>query len=448
MTLKIYNDLSRKKEEFKPLNDPKVGIYVCGPTIYDYAHLGHAMSAIVFDLIRRYLIYKNYDVTYVFNYTDIDDKLINRAKEENTTVKELAEKFTKIYNEDYSTLKVLKPDFNPKATEYIPTMIKIIKSLEEKGITYIIEGDGVYYDIKKFPEYGKLSHQNIEDLQAGARIDVDDKKHNPQDFVLWKFEKPGEPSWESPWGKGRPGWHIECSAMSLKLIGKTLDIHGGGRDLIFPHHEDEIAQSEAANNAPFAKYWMHNGFVQTNNEKMSKSLGNFFTIRDALKNIEPLTIRYLFVSNHYRSPLNFSMESLESAKNSREKIQTFYDELEQGENNINISDYKQQFEEALDDDFNVSKALAVIFDLMKECHKSPPKNIDQIKAFMDDFNSIFAILETQETEIPENIQQIINKRKEARNNKDWERSDKLRKKLKELGYEVKDKDGKQKIKKI
>ncbi|OGJ52574.1 cysteine--tRNA ligase, partial [Candidatus Peregrinibacteria bacterium RIFOXYC2_FULL_41_22] len=319
MTLKVKNTLSGKKEEFKPIKDNHVGMYVCGPTVYDFGHLGHGRSAVVFDIIRKYLKYKGYDVTYVSNYTDIDDKMINRANKEGITVKQLAEKIIPEYQEDYGQLKIDKPDTQPKATQYIPQMIELIKKLIEKGYAYELE-DGVYYEVEKFAHYGKLSGQNQDELKAGARIEKDDKKRHPHDFVLWKKAKPDEPSWPSPWGEGRPGWHIECSAMSMDLLGETFDIHGGGMDLIFPHHEDEIAQSEAATGKSYVKYWLHNGFITINNEKMSKSLGNFFTLKEIFAKYNPNTVRYMIIGTHYRSPINFSHELLDQSENALSRI--------------------------------------------------------------------------------------------------------------------------------
>ena len=307
--LKLYNTLTRKKEIFKSIKKNSVGIYVCGPTIYDYAHLGHGRSAINFDVIRRYFIYKGYKVNFIFNYTDIDDKIINRANEKGITIKELTSKFTKIYEKDNKKLNIIHPTKKPKPTEHIKGIIELIKKIEKNNYTYQLE-DGLYFDISKFKNYGKLSHQNIENLKAGARVKEDEKKKNHQDFVLWKLSKHGEPSWPSPWGKGRPGWHIECSTMSTEYLGKTLDIHGGGEDLIFPHHENEVAQSEAATGKKFANYWMHNGFIKVDKEKMSKSLGNFTTLRDIFKKFNPIIVRYMILSKHYRAPIDFSEKNL------------------------------------------------------------------------------------------------------------------------------------------
>lgn len=448
MPLKLYNDLTRKKQSFKPLNSGKVTMYVCGPTIYDYAHLGHGRSLVAFDLLHRYLIHKKFQVNYVFNYTDIEDKMITRANEEHITVKQLADRFTQIYHEDYQKLNYLKPTYNPKATEHILEMIDLIKTLEKKKYTYFIANDGVYFNVKKFKKYGKLSHQELGNLKAGARIDIKDK-HSNHDFVLWKLAKPNEPSWDSPWGKGRPGWHIECSAMSMKYLGPTIDIHGGGQDLIFPHHEDEIAQSEAANGKPFARYWLHNGFVQINGEKMSKSLNNFYTLRDIFKDYDPLAVRYLFLSTHYRMPINFTMGSLHGAKNSLDKIQQAYFSIldhktaaKFGKKNLNLNKYYKQLEKSLDDDLNISPALAVLFGLINQYYKHQPKlsqeSILQLEKFFQDADKIFGILKHSKESIPQEITQLAESRLEARKNKEWQKSDQLRAKIKSLGYEIAD----------
>ena len=456
--LKIYNDLTRQKEAFKPIKKGKVGMYVCGPTIYDYGHLGHGMSAVVFDMIRRYLIYSGYKVIFVFNYTDIDDKMIDRANKEGVAVKALADKFTEIYDKDYELLGIMKPTYRPKATEFIKEMVELIKILEKKGFTYIIAGDGVYYNVSKFKGYGKLSHQNLEELKAGARVGVDLRKKHPEDFVLWKFKKSGEPSWKSPWGDGRPGWHIECSAMSNKLIGPTLDIHGGGQDLIFPHHEDEIAQSEAANEKQFANYWMHNGFLQINKEKMSKSLGNFFTIGEALKKWDSKVIRYLFLSIYYKAGINFSEESLDSARNSLEKIQNFYNELLflderriYGKIDYKIADYRKKFRRAMDDDFNVAEALSVVFNLIEGFFKKKDnlnkKVLKNLIKFMGEFNSVFAVLKAKER-IPKEILKLVELREKLREQKRWSEADKIRIEIQDLGYIIDDRPDGSRIRKI
>ncbi len=445
MNIKFYNDLSRKKESFRPLKLSEVTIYVCGPTIYDYAHLGHGRSAVAFDLLHRYLKHYQFKVKYVFNYTDIEDKMIARANDEGITVKQLADKFSAIYDEDYKRLNLIPPFRKPKATEHIPEMIGLIRKLEKKGFTYIIEDDGVYYDVMKFPAYGKLSHQNLEDLKVGARVETEGKK-SPYDFVLWKFEKPGEPSWDSPWGKGRPGWHIECSAMSAKYLGETIDIHGGGQDLIFPHHEDEIAQSEAANDKPFARFWMHNGFVTINGEKMSKSLNNFYTLRDIFNDYNPLAVRYFFISTHYRAPINFTLEALQGAKNSLDRLQQAYFEVldtkKFGDKIILIDHFRFELEKALDDDLNISVALAVVFEFVNEVYKNKDQlhseNHKEVIDFFKEIDEILGVLKHTRESIPEVIRVLAEKRELARKNKEWKKSDELRDKITSLGYAVSD----------
>jgi cysteinyl-tRNA synthetase len=445
MTLSFYNDLSRKKEVFAPLKAPDVTIYVCGPTIYDFAHLGHGRSAVAFDLLHRYLKYKKYNVKFVFNYTDIEDKMINRANDEGITVKQLADRFSKIYDEDYKKLNLLPPFRNPKATEHIPEMIGIIHKLEKKGFTYVIEDDGVYYDVMKFPAYGKLSHQNLEDLKVGARVETEGKK-SPYDFVLWKFEKPGEPSWDSPWGKGRPGWHIECSAMSAKYLGETIDIHGGGQDLIFPHHEDEVAQSEAANGKPFAKFWIHNGFVNINGEKMSKSLNNFYTLRDIFKDYDPLAVRYLFISTHYRMPINFTFEALQGAKNSLDRLQQAYFEMldceKFGDKHILLDHYRYELQQALDDDLNISAALAVVFEFVSEVNRNNSQlhseSHKEVLDFFKEIDSILGVLKHHHGSVPEEVKALAEERERARKDKNWAKSDELREKINALGYSIAD----------
>jgi len=317
--MRLYNTLTRKKEEFVPLHKGEVRMYSCGPTVYNYFHIGNARPFIVFDTLRRYFEYKGYRVIFVQNFTDIDDKMINRAKEEGVTVKELGDRFIEEYFKDADNLGIKRATVHPRATEHVQDIIEFIKRLEEKGLAYEVEGD-VYFDTSAFPDYGKLSGQNMEELEAGARIDVDEKKRNPMDFALWKAKKPGEPAWDSPWGPGRPGWHIECSVMAIKYLGETIDIHSGGQDLTFPHHENEIAQSEGATGKPFARYWLHNGYINVNNQKMSKSLGNFFTVRDIQKEFDLEVVRLFMLSAHYRSPVNFSRELLEQAQSALDRL--------------------------------------------------------------------------------------------------------------------------------
>ncbi len=385
MALMVYNTLTRRKEEFVSLEPGRVGLYVCGITVYDFCHIGHARSVIVFDVIYRYLLHLGYEVVFVRNFTDIDDKIIRRANEEGSDYRTIADRFVKAFHEDMGTLGVLRPTFEPLATDHIPEMVEIIGKLVEKGAAYQ-SGTDVYFRVERFGGYGKLSGRDTEDLLAGARVEVDENKANPLDFVLWKGSKPGEPAWESPWGPGRPGWHIECSAMGTRYLGTTIDIHGGGKDLVFPHHENEIAQSEMAFDAPFVRYWIHNGFVNINNEKMSKSLGNFFTIRDVLREVHPQALRLFVISKHYRSPVDFSDETIAEAERGLERL---YGTLEavsqrapgQGEQNGGFSEdvLKKQdpelyersaslhgvFDEAMSNDFNTAQAIGYIFALQR-----------------------------------------------------------------------------------
>ena len=380
MTLRLYNTLTGNKDEFVPLYGKKVGMYACGVTVYDLCHIGHARSAIVFDIIYRYLRYRGYEVTFVRNFTDIDDKIIKRANEEGVDAKTIAEKYIGEFNVDMGRLGLEKPSVEPRATEHISEMIQLISVLIEKGTAYQRGGD-IFFSVRKFQDYGKLSKRNLEEMQAGARVEIDEKKEDPLDFALWKASKPGEPFWESPWGKGRPGWHIECSVMSQKYLGETLDIHGGGRDLIFPHHENEIAQSEAATGKPFARYWIHNGFVNIQKEKMSKSLGNILTIKEILKQWHPEVLRLFFLSHHYRSPIDYSEDSLLEAKSGLDRFYTTLNELQEelkkplvpralegGTPILNacrqaIESFSARFEEAMDDDFNTAQALGYFYDL-------------------------------------------------------------------------------------
>ena len=392
MPIRIHNTLTGKKEDFIPLDEKKVGMYVCGVTVYDLCHIGHARSAIVFDTIYRYFRYRGYDVTFVRNFTDIDDKIIKRANEEGVDCKTIAEKYIGEFNMDMGRLGLEKPSVEPKATEHIPDMIQLISTLVEKGFAYPGGGD-VFFSVEKFKDYGKLSKRNLEDMQAGARVDIDEKKENPLDFALWKGSKPGEPFWESPWGKGRPGWHIECSVMSQKYLGETFDIHGGGRDLTFPHHENEIAQSEGATGKPFVRYWIHNGFVNINKEKMSKSLGNVLTIKEILKNWHPEVLRLFFLSHHYRSPVDYSEDSFKDAQAGLDRfystLKAIKDEVGRGlspskeevgttrnrgagegssilkEARQNIEFFRTRFEEAMDDDFNAAQALGYFYELQR-----------------------------------------------------------------------------------
>ncbi len=457
--MKIYNTLTKQKEEFVPLNPPNVGIYVCGPTVYDYFHIGNARSFIMADIIQRYLRYKGYKVKFVMNLTDVDDKIIKKANEEGVDAKVIAERFSKAFFEDIEKLKIKKADIYPKATEHIGEIEDLIKKLEKKGIAYKVNGD-VFYDVRKFKEYGKLSGKKIDELESGARVEINEKKHNPLDFALWKNAKPGEPHWSSPWGEGRPGWHIECSAMSMKHLGETFDIHAGGHDLIFPHHENEIAQSEGANDKPFVKYWIHFGFLNIKNEKMSKSLGNFFTAREFLQKYSAEVIRLLFSQTHYASPLNFSDEILNSAQKGLEKITNFVQEISFRENidegsypDIDLQKYYTRFEEAMDDDFNTPKAVAVIFDLIKDVNKimnggekHSGKFYSDVKKFLDKTaGNVLGIIKNvnitkndSSKEIDSLLNLIVEIRQEAKNKKAYDLADLIREKLSKLGYFIQD----------
>ena len=442
MTLKIYNTLTRKKENFKPIKKNSVRMYVCGPTVNDVPHLGHARQQITFDILRKYLKFSGYEVKFVSNITDIEDKIINKANELREDIKKLTERNFKAHMEDYGKIGVDKPDVQPRATEYVSEMINLIKRLEEKGYTYVIKNDGVYYDVSKFKDYGKLSHQKIEDLIAGKRVDVKEGKKHQEDFVLWKFSKLGEPSWDSPWGKGRPGWHIECSAMSEKILGLPFDIHGGGQDLIFPHHEDEIAQSEAATGKRFVNYWVHNGMVNVDNIKMSKSLGNFKTIRDLLKDYDGKVIRYFVISSHYRKPVDFSKNTLDDAKNAYERLKNIISNLKD-DKEINTK-YLKEFRDAMDDDLNTPEALAVLWKLVRD--KDAKGKIETIKEIEKTFE--LDLLENKKIEIPNEIKKLIKEREEMRKKKNWEEADNLRRRIEKAGFSVDDTNEGTKIKKI
>jgi len=434
MELKLYNTLTRKKEIFKPIKKNLVRIYVCGPTVNDVPHLGHARQQISFDVLRKYLEFLGYKVKFVSNITDIEDKIIKKSKELGISTKELTEKNYNLHMQDYEKLGIKKPAVQPFATKYVKEMIELIKLLEKKGYTYIIAGDGVYYDVSKFKDYGKLSHQNINKLIAGKRktiCAIENKRHK-EDFILWKLSKPDESSWNSPWGKGRPGWHIECSAMSKTILGLPLDIHGGGQDLIFPHHEDEIAQSEAGYGKKFSNYWVHNGMVNVNKVKMSKSLGNFKTIRDLLKKYSGEIIRYFVISNQYRKPVNFSNKTLDNAKNAYTRLKNIILEIkDDGEVN---EKYLQEFENAMNDDLNTPKALQVLWKLVRD--KNAQGKIQTIKKIDEVFG--FKLLEKQEIQIPKQVKELVDKREKARKEKDWKKADELRNKINKIGYVIND----------
>lgn len=454
--MKIYNTLSQKKETFIPVQKGSVGMYICGPTVYDVGHLGHARSTVSFDVIRRYFLYKDFKVIFVSNITDVDDKMIKRAAELEITESELAAKIIPEYEKDYKALKVLPSDHQPRATQYIPKMVALISRLMECGAAYQTQ-DGIYFEVSKYKKYGELSHQKLSELQAGARIAVDEKKKNPEDFALWKAAKPGEPKWNGPAGMlGRPGWHIECSAMSMDLLGETFDIHGGGIDLQFPHHEDERAQSEMATGKTFAKYWLHNGHIKVNEEKMSKSLGNFFTIKEILAKYHPLVVRYFLLSTHYRMPIDFSDELLEQAKAGLDRLHDFVRRLKtsvmlSSSNHEGLSTLIQRtqkkFEEAMDDDFEISEALAAIFDFVKEVNvlfdagKLSEEDLEAVRNLIARFDPVLAVLEVKdEVDLP--IERLIEERNEARRKKNFSRADEIRQELRAQGIELEDtKDG-------
>lgn len=458
--MKIFNTLTRTKEEFVPINEGKVGIYVCGPTVYDYIHIGNARPMIVFDTLRRYLTYKGYEVNYVSNFTDVDDKIIKRANEEGVDSKVISERFIAETKKDMVAMNVQEATTHPKATEEIPDMIEMIKTLIEKGHAYEVNGT-VYFRTRSFADYGKLSHKNIDDLESGHRaenhqlkVSGQDEKEDPLDFVLWKPKKEGEPFWESPWGEGRPGWHLECSVMSKKYIGDIIDIHAGGEDLIFPHHENEIAQSEAANDKEFARYWMHNGFLKINNEKMSKSLGNFFTVREIADKYPLQVIRFFMLSAHYRSPLNFSADLVEASKNGLERILTAVDKLKslapadvEGSDvsvEAELDGYTKRFETAMDDDLNTADAISVIFELVKYTNinisnDTPKKTVDLAIRTIEKLCDILGIITEREEELLDSdIEALINERQEARKAKNFARADEIRNMLSDKGIILED----------
>ena len=455
--MKLYNTLTRKKEDFVPIHENQVRMYCCGPTVYNYFHIGNARPFIIFDAFRRYLEYKGYHVTYVQNFTDIDDKMIQRANEEDTTVAELGKRFIEEYFKDADGLGIKRATIHPKATEHIGEIMEFIERLIEKGLAYEVDGD-VYFDTSAYEDYGKLSKQNLDDLEAGARVDLDDKKRNPMDFALWKAQKPKEPAWDSPWGKGRPGWHIECSAMATKYLGETIDIHAGGQDLTFPHHENEIAQSEGLTGKPFANYWIHNGYINVNNRKMSKSLGNFFTIRDISREYDLEIVRLFMLSAHYRNPVNFSHELLDQAKSALERLYNAKNNLEyllgeaqdremapkEQEIYDGMDGYVKDFEEAMEDDINTADALSVIFDLVRDAntHLKVESSKKLVQKFYDVFKTLTDILgiaqKEQQKSLDEEIEELIEQRQQARKAKDWATADKIRDDLKERGIILED----------
>ncbi|MCK4608669.1 MAG: cysteine--tRNA ligase [Gammaproteobacteria bacterium] len=448
--LQIYNHLTKHKEPFKPINAKQIGLYVCGMTVYDYCHIGNARIFIIFDTIVKHLRASGYKVNYVRNITDIDDKIIARAKKNGETCQELTERFINIIHEDEQTLGIEPPCVEPRATEHIPQIIELIDTLITKDYAYIATNGDVYYEVKKFPSYGKLAQQDLTSLQAGARVEVTEVKRDPLDFVLWKMSKPGEPEWDSPWGKGRPGWHIECSAMSAKHLGKHFDLHGGGVDLQFPHHQNEIAQSEAAFDCKFVNTWMHVGYVQLNQHKMSKSLGNFFTLREVLKIYHPETIRYFMLVSHYRSPLNYSDENLNKAQAA---LTTLYTAI-RGLNNITeatADKYETQFNAAMDDDFNTPEAIAVLFELAHEINRlrinKQTEIATQLGACLKKLGAILGILQSDpeeflhaniDSDLKEKIEGLIAARTTARTNKGWQQADQIRDQLTSMGIELED----------
>ena len=455
--MKLYNTLTRSKEEFVPLEEGKVKMYVCGPTVYNYIHIGNARPFIIFDTLRRYLEYRGYDVTYVQNFTDVDDKIIKRGHEEQISPEDVANKYIDEYFVDADGLGIKRANVHPRVTDNIQQIIDFVKELEQKGYAYEVNGD-VYFDTKKFEGYGKLSKQNQDDLEAGSRIEVNDQKRHPMDFVLWKSKKDGEPGWESPWGEGRPGWHIECSVMSNRYLGETIDIHAGGQDLAFPHHENEIAQSEARSGKTFSNYWVHNGYININNEKMSKSKGNFFTVRDISKAYDLEIVRFFMLSAHYRNPVNFSDEMLAQAKAGLERLYNAKEKLAFTINNLkesNISEteknletelntYRAKFISAMEDDLNTADAVSVIFELSKFINSNIDENssLEFAKKCLEEFNELTFVLnivnKTNEDIVDEEIENLIQKRVDAKKNKDFKLADDIRVELLEKGIILED----------
>lgn len=455
--MKVYNTLTRKKEEFKPIKEGLVTIYNCGPTVYNFIHVGNARPLVVFDTLRRYFIYKGLDVKFVVNFTDIDDKMINKANDEGVTVKDIADRYIKEFKKDANGLHLYDYEtINPRATELIDEMINFISILIDKGAAYVVDGD-VYFDITHAKDYGKLSRKNLEDLISGHRVDINDNKKNPQDFALWKNKKPGEPFWKAPWGEGRPGWHIECSVMSKTLLGDTIDIHTGGEDLQFPHHENEIAQSETCNGVPFANYWLHNGMITVDNEKMSKSKGNFFTVREISEEFDLEILRFFLLTTQYRSPINFSREVMEQTKNSSERLynakykledaieKTSVEKMSEDEKELfkSFDSHVEKFENAMDDDLNTADAITAIFDLVKDINlhldeTSSKEILEKSLALLKKLTKVLGIMEKEQEEISEDVEKLIKERNDARKNKDFARADEIRDELKDMGIEIKD----------
>ncbi|RKF17860.1 cysteine--tRNA ligase [Alginatibacterium sediminis] len=449
--LQIYNTLSRQKEVFKPLVEGKIGMYVCGVTIYDYCHIGHGRTFAAFDTIARYLRWSGYELNFVRNITDVDDKIINRAAQNNESCDALTERFTQAMHDDFAALNMQKPDIEPRVTDHMPEVIVVIEKLIANGHAYVTSSGDVLFEVDSYAEYGALSQQNLEMLQAGSRVDVDASKRNPLDFVLWKSAKPGEPKWDSPWGEGRPGWHIECSAMNMKHLGEHFDIHGGGSDLTFPHHENEIAQSCCAHKGRYVNYWMHSGMVQVDKEKMSKSLGNFFTIRDVLKQYDGETIRYFLLSGHYRSQLNYSEDNLKQSRSALERLYTAIRDVDVIDYDKQLAKpYIERFKLAMDDDFNTPEALPVLFDLAKEinrCKSSEPEQAGQFSALLLELAQVLGLMQQsaedflqgeQANDEVEQIEALILARNEARAAKDWAGADAARDALNALGVVLED----------
>lgn len=463
--MQIYNTMTRKKEELVPLVPGQISMYACGPTVYNYFHIGNARPFIVFDTLRRYLEYRGYTVKFVQNFTDIDDKMIRRANEEGTTVKELGERFIKEYYHDADALGVQRASANPRATEHIGEIIALVSTLVEKGHAYVTPEGDVYFAVRSFPGYGKLSGQNIDDLENGARVDPGEAKRDPLDFALWKAEKPGEPSWDSPWGKGRPGWHIECSAMSMSILGQTFDIHAGGQDLIFPHHENEIAQSEAATGKPFARYWMHNGYINVDNQKMSKSLGNFFTVREIAAEFDLEAVRMFMLSVQYRNPVNFSRELIQQAESGLERLKTARERLEDAQIApsgtpedaafiASLDEIKVRFCDAMDDDLNTADALGSLFDFARAANTfvTEPRGkaaVEKAKQLFDELTGVLGLLVKKKAEeFPAEALDLLEQRQAARKAKDFSRADAIRDALKEMGFAVEDMPAGPKLKKL
>lgn len=464
--MQIYNTMTRRKEELVPLKPGEISIYVCGPTVYSFIHIGNARPLIVFDTLRRYLEYRGYKVKFVQNFTDVDDKVIRRANEDGCSIRDVAEKYIAEYYKDAEALNVKKATVAPRATEHMDEIISLIKGLIEKGHAYPADNGDVYFAVRSYDSYGKLTGQSIESLESGARIDPGEHKRDPLDFALWKSAKPGEPSWDSPWGKGRPGWHIECSAMSMSILGETFDIHAGGKDLIFPHHENEIAQSEACTGKPFARYWMHNGHINIEGQKMSKSLGNFRNVRDIISEFDPNVLRLFMLSAHYASPINFRRELMEQTAAAYERLCTARERLREAQtaNNPNAEEegafaaalkgYKQSFIEAMDDDLNTADAIGVLFELVRAVNtfvteKHSKAAIDNAARAFDELTDVLGIsTDAKSEEFPEEAVRLLNERTEARAAKNWALADELRNRLAQLGFAVEDSKQGAKLKRI